>query len=77
MSKKTGTKCWCCGEMSMLPNEKLGPGWYECTMCSATHFPNPTGLGRVEIVVEKMGKGKFDTGYRPRKRRLPKATARE
>jgi len=75
MSKKTGTKCWCCGEMSMLPNEKLGPGWYECTMCSATHFPSPTGLGVSPVTIDKIGVGGRETEFRSRKRRLPKAAA--
>jgi hypothetical protein len=42
----------------------------------ATHFPNPVTLGVETLVVDKEESTSRSKKYRPRKRRLPKTSAK-
>ena len=68
--------CWYCHEETMVPDKKLGHSWLKCSSCGATEFPNPTTLGSEQLFKEKEGPSRYDTKYRPRRRKIPKAQAR-
>jgi DNA-directed RNA polymerase subunit RPC12/RpoP len=67
--------CWNCKKPTMKLAPKLGRGWYRCSNCGATHFPNPITLGESTLVIEKVKGSSHLTESRPRKRRQPKTPA--
>lgn len=73
--KKLDKKCSYCNQNTLVPFDEVGGDWLKCSNCGATHLPNPTSPGTKTLFVKKLGKGKGDTKYRPRKHRVNKKLA--
>ena len=73
---KTDTKCWSCGQNTMISFEELGHGWQKCSSCGATNMPSPTTLRAKTVFVEVVTKGYPERKYRPREKRLAITQAR-
>lgn len=73
---KPNTKCWSCGQDTMVSFKKVGNGWLKCSNCGATHMPKQTESKNIAMLEETWQDEEGDRHYASSPIRKSKTSAR-